>query len=437
MSSIRVGVALLGFGTVGSSAYNLLREESKIQAKHGFGFDVRKVFVRDLHSRRVVSLPKNIVTSNIQEIIRDESIDVVIEVMGGMSPAREYILAALKAGKHVITANKALMGCKGEEIIARSRQYGRYLGFAASVTGCHQLCPSIVSSVMIKSLAGIFNGTSNYILTRMEEGLGFDEALREAQAKGYAEADPTEDIDGGDTCNKLIIISKLAFGVFLEKDQIPVEGIRQITLRDMEFARKLGYTIRLLGISKITDDGKIHARVHPCFVPERHLLASVRGICNGIQIHDGLRGVQGMTAAGAGGRPTAMAIFSDLMSITQDKQTIWPPAFPSRKGQKYARPDSWVGRYYVRLEVENHPGVLSGVSKIFGRYKINITSVIQHEPAESSHVPLIIMCGPTQERNIKRALHEIHSLKSVRPKSLFIRVEDALQEEQGSLLAIA
>lgn len=437
MSSIRIGVALLGFGTVGGGVYNLLAHDQEIQGKHGVGFDVRKVLVRDPKSPRVASLPRELITTSIQEILNDESIDVVIEVMGGTSTAREYILDALKAGKHVVTANKALMGSKGEELVGRARQHQKYFGFAAAITGCHQFSPSIVSSVFVESLAGVFNGTSNYILTQMEAGATFDQALKDAQAKGFAEANPVDDIDGPDTRNKLVIISKLAFGVFLKGEDIPVEGIRQITKRDMDYAKELGYTIKLLGITERGADGKLHARVHPCFVPKGDLLASIPGVSNGLQIFDALRGIQGMRAAGAGSRPTAMAIFTDLVNIAQNRPIIWPQPTLARRAAKPSKGAIRLGKFYVRLDVEDHPGVLANVSKVFGRHRININRLIQPEPDANLSAALIVLCGPASERSLKQALEEIEALKSVRSKPLFIRVEDALHAQQAELTANA
>lgn len=433
MSSIRIGVALLGFGTVGGGVYNLLAHDQEIQGKHGVGFDIRKVLVRDLKSPRVASLPREIVTTSLDDILNDESIDVVIEVLGGISPAREYILDALKAGKHVVTANKALMGSKGEELVGRARQHQKYFGFAAAVTGCYQYCPSIVSSVLVESLAGVFNGTSNYILTQMEAGATFDQALKDAQAKGFAEADPVDDIDGPDTRNKLVIISKLAFGIFLKGEDIPVEGIRQVTKRDMDFAKELGYTIKLLGICERGTDGKLHARVHPCFIPKDDHLALIPGVCNGLQIFDTLRGIQGMKAPGAGSSPTAMAIFYDLINIAQNRPIIWPQPTPTRRAAKPTKSAVRLGKFYVRLDVEDHPGVLANVSKIFGRHRININRLIQPQADANLSAALIVLCGPTSERCLTQALGEIEALKSVHSKPLFIRIEDALHAQQAGL----
>lgn len=430
MSNTTFGVALLGFGTVGTGVFNLLRLQTKeIQAKHGFGFEVRKILVRDPQkSGRFISIPKKCLASNIEEILSDPSIDIVIEVMGGEHPAKEYILAALKAGKHVITANKKLCGAQGESLVKCARQYQRYFGFAAAVTGFHQFCHSIVSSVTIKSVVGIFNGTSNYILTRIEEGSSAEDALKEAQAKGYAEANPSDDIDGFDTRNKLVIVSRLAFGIFLDRELIPVKGIRHFSVVDMEFAKKMGYTIKLLGLSRREGD-KVQAVVCPSLVPKEDSLASVKGVNNGITVYDSLRGAQTMTVAGAGSKPTAMAIFSDLISLAKNSQILWPSPPEADRNLKYSKSE-WISKYYVRIDVANQPGVLAKVTKAFGKNKINIINVLQNGDSESVHVPVVLICGLTSERAIRQALRNISSVS----EPVLLRVEDPLLHLKESSL---
>ena len=421
MSNHKFGVALLGFGTVGTGVYNLLQRQTKqIQEKYGFGFEVRKILVRDPNKRgRFISLPKKLLAKNINEILSDQSIDVVVEVMGGDHPTKSYIIDSLKAGKHVITANKRLCGSDGETLVAKARQHGKFFGFAAAVTGFNQFVPSIVNSVTIKSVAGIFNGTSNYILTRMEEdGLSAADALREAQVKGYAEADPKEDIDGLDTRNKLIVVSRLAFGKFLKVDDILAKGIRDISKIDMELASELGYTIKLLGISRREDD-TVQAVVRPCLVPKDDSLASVKGVNNGIKVYDELRGVQSMTVAGAGSNPTSMAIFSDLISMAKGDKILWPPA--ENPNLKFSKSE-WPSKYYLRIQVANQPGVLAKVTKAFGKSGINIVDVWQKGDNNLQDVPVVLICGPTIERNVRQALRTIEAITLASP--VLIRVED-------------
>jgi homoserine dehydrogenase len=432
MSNIQIGVAILGFGTVGRGVYELLSEQGTIRAKHGVSFDIRKILVRTPTAEKLKGIPADKVVSNIDQVVSDPSVDVVIEVIGGIEPANEYVARALAAGKHVVTANKKLMAAEGDKLIALARESGRYLGFAAAITGCHQLGRSIVSSVLVKSLVGIFNGTSNYILTRMEDGgLSFEEALREAQSRGYAEANPTDDIDGHDTCNKLVLISQLAFGVFLDVKQIPVEGIRHIARCDIEFAKQLGYSVKLVGLSRVTEEGRIEARVQPCFIPRNNLLASVKGADNGIEVHDAVSDVHGMIAVGAGARATSMAILRDLISVAQEDKIIWPASRPADQPLRYVNTQTTIGKYYVRLNVDNHPGVLANVAQVFGRHAINIASVLQPQ-SDGEAALLIIMCGPCEERQLMEALGEMEAFAAVKAKPFFVRVEDQIHGQTAA-----
>ena len=427
MRDTRIGVALLGFGTVGGGVYQLLQQEfaSQIQVKHGTTFEVRKILVRSLKKRRRNVAPRKLFTTDFRDILSDDSVDVVVEVMGGIYPTRKYILDALRAGKDVITANKALMGQHCENLVDAAKKYGRYLGFSAAITGCHHFCSSILSSILVRSLAGVFNGTANYILTRMQEGLSLEQALEEAQKEGYAELNPSSDVDGHDTVNKLVIVSRLAFGVSLKPKDIDVDGIRQITQEDMDNAHKLDYTIKLLGVARLHEDDKIEAWVCPCLIPKKHPLASVIGVQNGIQVYDEFRDVHGMNAFGAGARPTAMAIFNDLISLSQQEPIAWPSSRP--KKLKRIKFENTLGKYYVRMTADNKPGVLAKITKILGRHGINILSVVQRdENPNSKVVPLVVICGPTQHKHLKRALGSIGSLGSIRSKPFFLRVEDAL-----------
>lgn len=428
MSQTHIGIGLLGFGTVGSSVYSLLREKNKeIQEKYGFSFEVRKILVRDPKAKRKIPLPAHLIAKDFGEIIRDDSIDVVIEVMGGDQPAKEYILQALKAGKNVITANKKLMASDGERLVAKARQNDRYLGFMASVTGCHEFCPSLANSILVRRLVGVFNSTSNYILSEIEKGLSFEDAVSLAQRNGYAESDPSADVDGLDTRNKLIIISRLAFGFLLTEDNIPVEGIRSITRADMKYADELGHAIKLLGIVDFLKDGSIDARVHPCLVSKGNLLAHIKGIANGIQVSDDIRGMRGMSADGAGGDPTASAIYMDLISMAHNPdEIIWRAPDKAGKKIKFAKPNSRIESYYVRVFAKNHPGVLARISRVLGRHRINIISVVQKEPAQSGFVPIVFMCGPAREKEINLALNEISSIKIVNGKPLLLHVENHL-----------
>ena len=369
MSSRRIGIGLLGFGTVGSGLYAHLQEKGEaIEQKCGVHFDVRKVLVRDPLKKRSIAIPRDRLASSFDEIIADDSIDVVVEVIGGDTTAKKYILEALKNGKHVITANKALVALEGEALVGKARQYDRYFGFSAAVTGCHQLCSFIAESALIRGLAGIFNGTSNFILDKMGNGLSFDAALKLAQKEGYAEANPENDVEGTDTRNKLMILSRLAYGINLDKDKIEVSGIRDITEVDIKYADELGYKIKLLGICKPTPAGSFVARVHPSFIMKSHQLANVGGIRNGVQVFDHLRGAQVFIAAGAGAGPTAAALLVDLINLGKEHpQIVWTAPSRANLTLKYARPSSTVPKkYYVRIDADNKPVFSPKYQKFLG-----------------------------------------------------------------------
>jgi homoserine dehydrogenase len=275
---------------------------------------------------------------------------------------------------------------------------------------------------MIRSLIGVFNGTSNYILTRMEEGLSRDDALHEAQAKGYAEADPSDDIDGIDTRNKLIIVTKLGFGVFLRQDQVPIEGMREVALEDVEFAKKNGYSIKLLGVSRLDSDGMMCAYVAPCLVPMSDPLASVRGVFNGIQVYDLLRGLQGMMASGAGSKPTAMAIFTDLINMAREQDILWPASSTADRTLRIAKSRP-AANYYVRMNVQNRAGSLAKITKAFGKAGINIGSIEQPPAAGASELPVMVICGPAEEREVRQLIGELGGISEVMGKPVMLRIE--------------
>jgi homoserine dehydrogenase len=422
MSITKLGIGLLGHGTVGRAVRQLLEKSGEIKSKHGVQFDIKKILVRRPNSERPNPIPEDLLALSFDEIIENREIDVIVEVMGGIIPAKEYILDALKAGKHVITANKALMGEAGETLVERARQHSRFFGYAASVTGFHDLCPSIGRSVLVKSLAGIFNGTSNFILTQIEEKKTYKEALEEAQKAGYAEANVSEDVDGYDTRNKLIIVSRLAYGVFLSKDEIPVSGIRKLALADMEFANELGYTVKLLGVSTIIDDDKISAFVGPCLVPLSHRLALVKGVNNGIEVFNEFGGEYGMIAAGAGGNRTATAILTDLLALAEGESILWPASAHFGVQLKISRAQVPMN-YYVRMEVPNHPGVLGDVTKTFGKNEINIIRILQKD-GHTDVVPLVLICGPIKERALRKVLDELEERKRVMSTPVFLPVHE-------------
>lgn len=427
MSNTKYGVALLGCGTVGSGVYELLSGKiGDIESKYGFQLEVRKILVRNLQKARSVSkVDAKLLTTNFQDIMDDPRVDVVVEVMGGESPAKEYVNEALRAGKHVITANKALMGAHGDKLIEKARQQDRFFGFSAAVTGFHQFVPSIVKSIMITELMGIFNGTTNYILTELAQK-PFKEVLNEAIAHGYAEADHRSDTEGWDTRNKLVIASKLAFGVFLDREDILVTGIAGITKEDINYADDLGYKIKLLGVSRIVEENKLSAYVGPALLPKSDPLALVDGVNNGIFVHNRFRGVQGMSAAGAGKQPTAMAIFNDLVSMARGEKILWPEISSSRRELKFTRNQS-PAKFYMRMNVRNQPGVLANVSKLFDRNGLNILKVIQQGEETQAIVPLVFMIGSSKWKSVQKVHAELIEAKLAVTDPVLLRVEHSPQ----------
>jgi len=430
MSNTKYGLALLGCGTVGSGVYDLLtRQGADIEAKYGFQFDVRKILVRD--SKKLRSIKPQLLTTDFNEIINDSKIDVVVEVMGGEMPAKEYVTAALRSGRHVITANKALMGAFGERLVEKARSHNLFFGFSAAVTGFHQFVPSIVKSMMITELTGIFNGTTNYILCKLAHK-SFDEALRDAQALGYAEADHTNDTEGHDTRNKLVVASKLAFGVFLPSKDIPVIGIKDITQEDIAHAADLGYVIKLLGVSRVVED-RLTSYVAPSLLPQNDPLATVHDVNNGILIRDQLaNGVQGMIAAGAGKGATAKAIFSDLLGLARGEKTLWPEASSYGRNLKFTAKNNLAALFYVRVNVDNQPGVLATVSKRFAREGLNIIEVSQKAHVGSSTASIVFLMGPARQKVIEKILDGLVEAKIAVSKPLMLRVEHSPEMETES-----
>jgi len=425
MSSTTYGVALLGFGTVGRGVYDLLHSKAAfpIQQKHGVDFKVRHILVRNPKNPKYADIPEAMFAKDISTITKDEGVDIVIEVMGGIEPAKDYILAALKSGKAVITANKALMAKSGDEIATRAKEHDRYLGYSAAITGAHQLAESVANSVMVRSLRGVFNGTSNYILTRMEEeDLDFEFVLKEAQEAGYAEMDPSADVDGFDTLHKLVLLTNLAFGVFVDESEIHTSGIRHVQKRDVKMAGELGYKIKLVGETQLNGEGKLESQVGACLIPREDLLSRARGINNAIEVDDRFRGLQGMIAEGAGAEPTAMAIYSDLVNFLRGKSVLWPTV-KGGDAPKVSTKKKLREKFYLRLEVKNSPGTLALVSKELSRHAINIGSVFQPEADDAAETAeLVLTCGPTVRGNLESALKDVAELDEVIGEPFFLPI---------------
>jgi homoserine dehydrogenase len=433
-----LNVGLLGFGTIGAGVVRLLREHrAEITRRAGMPIRLTAVADLDVKTDRGISVKPARLTTDAGAVLRDPAIDVVLELIGGYEPARRFVLAAIEAGKDVVTANKALLAVHGEEIVAAAERRGVRLGFEASVGGGIPILRCLkegLAADRTTAVYGIVNGTCNHILTTMtREGRDFAEVLVEAQRLGLAEANPATDVDGTDSAHKLALLSTLAFGVAPRVADIPTEGIREVSAVDIAFARELGYTIKLLAIAKDGRDA-IEARVHPTMIPNRHLLADVSGNFNAIFVTGNYLGPTMYYGQGAGARPTATAVVADLIAAARDRAVgtgVRVPAWgvPQQALRRLpVRPlDALEGEYYLRFAAVDRPGVLGKVAGILGRFDISIASVIQRDRRAGTTVPLVLRTHRVRERNLRRALEAIKGLDVVRGRPVSIRIEEQLE----------
>lgn len=428
-------VAIVGMGTVGTGVARLLQEQGQRIAQHaGQRIELARVVVRDLRKPRGVELPRDLVTDDVRRVLEDSSIKVVAQLIGGLEPERSLMHKLLESGKDIVTANKALLAEHGPELFDRARELGRAIAFDAAVCGGIPIITNIsqcLSANQITSLSGILNGTSNFIVSRMEEhGTAYQTALAEAQRLGYAEADPTLDVNGADAAQKLAILAHLAFGVRVHWRDIPRVGIDTLDPADLRYARELGYRIKLLAQAKLTVDG-LELHVSPTLVRTGRPLAEVRKAYNAVSVVGDAVGRVFFHGQGAGQMPTASAVLADIIDmvvgraqITFHTLELWSQRGPT---VSLCDPAKLPGRYYLRFLVDDHPGVLADVAGILGRHRISIASVIQHEPAEEAGqavVPLVIMTHNATEGATRDACAEIDGLPSVRLGSVRMRVVD-------------
>jgi len=437
MKGIKVG--LIGFGTVGAGVAKILRNNSRLIENHlGARIVLKRIADIDLRTDRGVKLRAGVLTPRVEDVIEDPEIDIVIELIGGIEPARTFVLRAIRKGKHVITANKALLALHGDEIFREANLKGVDINFEGSVGGGIPLIRSVKEGLVanrIDSIFGILNGTSNYILTKMtNEGRNFKEVLKEAQERGYAEADPTYDIEGIDAAHKLTILIRLAFGTSIQFNDISLGGISEITPLDIEFSREFGYRVKLLAIAKM-DRGKIEARVYPTMIPERHLLSTVEGVFNAIYIKGDAVGPTLFYGQGAGQMPTGSAVISDLVELARNLLTgALGRRVPLLSFQESAieriplkRMEEVVMPFYMRFSALDRPGVLSKISGILGKNDISISSVIQKGRKVNGAVPVVMMTHEAKEKNVHRAIKEIDRLDVILGKTMFLRVENELE----------
>lgn len=429
------GIALIGCGTVGSGVAQLLLEKpERLAARAGRRLILRRVLVRNPAKSRSVALPADVLTTDYQQILNDPSIHVVAELAGGIDGARRAILAALAAGKDVVTANKALLAAHGTEIFDAGRRHGRAVAFEASVAGGVPIIAALSQSLaanQILSIQGILNGTSNFILTAMsEDDLAYADALAEAQRRGYAEADPTLDVNGTDAAQKLAILAQIAFGVTVPLAKIERRGIADVDAMDIRFSRELGYTIKLVAEAWLHEQ-QLAIHVSPVLLRHQVPLAQVRGAFNAIHIVGDALGDALFFGKGAGQMPTASAVVADLidMAVGRAQRTFQTLRLWSDNGSEVAlRPSNTVrSRYYLRMLVEDRPGVLADIAGILAEHGISISSVIQHEALEDHEgdtVPLVIMPHTAAAGDFRAAVAHINRLTCLRSPSVYYPVAD-------------
>ncbi|MCS7199596.1 MAG: homoserine dehydrogenase [Caldimicrobium sp.] len=427
----KINMALLGLGTVGQGVFELLQiHRERLREKLGVDLEIKKILVRDLSKSRSVKVSKDILTTDFGEIIRDEEIKIVCELMGGIEPAKTYLLESLKAGKQVVTANKAILAESGEDIYDLAMKKGVYLGFEASVGGGIPIIKILREALIgnrIECILGIINGTTNYILTRMlENNLSFEKALEEAKQKGFAEADPTLDLKGFDSAHKIAILASLAFGAFIPYEWVYVEGIDEIDLMDLKFAKQFGYIVKLIAEAKQSRRG-IEIRVYPALLPENHILTSVRLNYNAIYIKGDFVGDILLYGLGAGKEPTASAVMSDIVTAVEYLQFNKFPLirYPSRvkDALKLVPIEESIFKYYFRFTAVDRPGVLSKISGILGNYGISISSVVQiGRQIRKGAVPVVMLTHETKEERVIGALKEIDCLDVVKARTKRLRI---------------
>ena len=434
--TIRIG--MIGAGVVGQGILRLLSDNAEmIEGRLGGHIEVKRLAARRADASRPETIPRDRLTFDPWQVIHDPDIDVVVEVMGGLSPAGDLVRAAIECGKHVVTANKALLAEHGDELLELAEKKGVDLYFEAAVAGgipIIRLLREALASDRIVALRGIVNGTSNYILTRMTEaGLGFAEALAEAQEKGYAEADPTLDVGGGDAAHKLTILATLAYGARVSLSQVACEGIDVVDAIDIKAARRFGYVIKPLAVACVASNGALDLRVHPALVSERSVLASIGGALNAVLIEGAMLGPCMISGLGAGALPTAMSVVSDIVDVGRNLLVGSHGRVPSRSfrgehlvARAVEEPGEHRSRFYLRFPVRDRPGILARIAGVLGAFDVSIEQMYQEGVGEGGRpVQVVMLTHEAREQSIRDSLREIESLHDVVEPPRALRIEDA------------
>ncbi|HEY6281224.1 MAG TPA: homoserine dehydrogenase [Burkholderiales bacterium] len=431
-----INVGLLGIGTVGGGTFTVLRRnQEEITRRAGRAIVLKMIADKDVKKACKLVGKSAIVTADAMEVVNHPDIDIVVELIGGTTVAKQFILKAIKNGKHVVTANKALLAIHGNEIFAAAHKHGVMVAFEAAVAGGIPIIKALregLTANRVEWIAGIINGTSNYILSEMRNmGASFAEALRQAQALGYAEADPTFDIEGIDSAHKLTILAAISFGIPMQFDKAYTEGISKLTREDIRYAEELGYRIKLLGITKRTPKG-IELRVHPTLIPARRLIANVEGVMNAVLVKGDAVGATMYYGAGAGAEPTASAVVADLVDVTRMHTADRKHRVPHLAFQPDALTDTPIlpmsevqTSYYLRLRAFDKPGVLADITRILADSGISIDAMVQKEPSEGEEqVDIIMLTHETVEKHINAAIRKIEKLSTISGKVIRIRLEE-------------
>lgn len=424
-------IGILGIGTVGSGVVKIFDKNiENINKKVGAELKIEKILVNNIEKKREIEVDKNLLTENADDILDNPEIDIVVELIGGDEPAHEYIMRAIENGKNIVTANKLIIAKYGKEIFKKAYENNVQVSYEASVAGGLPIIRPLQNSLAanrIEKIYGILNGTTNYILSKMSrEQMDFSEALKEAQKQGYAEADPSSDIEGHDAAYKITILSTLAFQRYVEADSVYVEGIKNIDIEDINFASEMGYVIKLLAIAKNSEKG-LDIRVHPAFVPKSHSLANINDTYNCVLLHGDAVGDVMSTGKGAGQMPTASAVVADIIQISKDI---------NYNNQEFVKIDSNLqscviniedieNSFYIRLDVNDKPGVMAKIAKVFGDNNVSLASVLQKQRLNPV-VPLVLITHSVLEKNLNKSLKELKDLEDVIEISSVIRVENNL-----------